>query len=278
MASEHLSYRHFKNIFGDLGVTAWTKFNWFSNGLPDGEYNGITKVTLKRNIQWVGYDYPSGFGIYVRSIPVIEPDSTSQLWGYGFSNLKILQYTAFNQPIIETCIAVHPDGSVNIHIEGLNTFGDYMEYLDEHPIILYYYDRNVWGGVMIPSCLPGSGDSAYFYQNQVFKNVEIRDVRGDFEYIDVHENSSTSLNNYRRNVIASSRSVGELYFKDISIQHSAYTFNNKWMPRAVVYKLSSAQALSLAPQLLDEPMEEPKVAEVVKEEKYKDVIFSLDNI
>lgn len=31
MANRHLSYEEFKNIFGDLGVTEWTKYNWLDN-------------------------------------------------------------------------------------------------------------------------------------------------------------------------------------------------------------------------------------------------------
>lgn len=31
MANRHLSYDEFKNIFGDLGVTEWTKYNWLDN-------------------------------------------------------------------------------------------------------------------------------------------------------------------------------------------------------------------------------------------------------
>jgi len=37
MANRHLSYTEFKNRFGDLGITEWTKYNWLSNynfGLP----------------------------------------------------------------------------------------------------------------------------------------------------------------------------------------------------------------------------------------------------
>jgi len=31
MANRHLSYNEFKNIFGDLGITEWTKYNWLDN-------------------------------------------------------------------------------------------------------------------------------------------------------------------------------------------------------------------------------------------------------
>ena len=31
MANRHLSYEEFKNIFGDLGITEWVKYNWLDN-------------------------------------------------------------------------------------------------------------------------------------------------------------------------------------------------------------------------------------------------------
>lgn len=41
---KHLSYRQFEDFFGDLGLTAWVKFNWLAE-VPDG-YDKVDLSTL----------------------------------------------------------------------------------------------------------------------------------------------------------------------------------------------------------------------------------------
>lgn len=50
MGWQHLSYNDFKDFFGDLGLTAWVKFNWLAE-VPDG-FNKVDLGTL----EWTYYE------------------------------------------------------------------------------------------------------------------------------------------------------------------------------------------------------------------------------
>lgn len=48
MANKHLSYKQFKDIFGDLGLTKWVKFNWLGEAPISNEYEYIEYYKFNR--------------------------------------------------------------------------------------------------------------------------------------------------------------------------------------------------------------------------------------
>lgn len=91
---KHLSYTQFKNIFGEWGVTAWLKFNWLANGLPDGTYNGLTKVTIKSvtNIN-------NNKRAYIGQVTPIKVNDNNAIWNYGLCSLKVISSNASYQGV-----------------------------------------------------------------------------------------------------------------------------------------------------------------------------------
>lgn len=289
MALEHLSYRQFKNIFGDLGVTAWIKFNWLSNGLPDGEYNGITKRALTVNNSWsLG---PNGNSVYISAlIYPIPSDAINKKWTYGFSNYPIVSRNDIDTtPTISICVS--NTGSIIFRNPNLHTKDEYIEYTKKHPIILYYYDNRVWGGLELKNFNLGYrriNESPH----KVVYTMDISDrypspqpTEKQYQVIrDVHGNMPT------KNITA--------WYEAPLYDVSAYMFTQTnraiyiafpydlsesnirtWLSHRVIVYLkntqSPAQALSLAPQSLDEPTSEEIVKEEVETAK---AIFSLDHI
>jgi len=240
---KHLSYRQFKNIFGDLGVTAWTKFNWLSNGLPDGEYNGITKVTYTA----LPNNAVAQVGGFYWNMNVI-PTTSDKVWSYGFSNWPIIatqQWGNKNKDLIGI------SNVMNIHIEGLErTKEAYNAYLKEHPLIIYYYDKNEWGGTIITDGVFDSDDHYLYKVVTGAQNKEVKDVQGEFENMTL---PSPSWGRLKDKHIASSLTNDYVLIRDNSI-NTYNQFLNKYLPRAIVYRLSSTQLLSL--QSEDSDLEE----------------------
>ena len=61
MGWTHLSYKDFKDFFGDLGLTVWVKFNWLAE-VPDG----FDKIRLDQ-VTWTRYSTTSIF--YSAGVP-----------------------------------------------------------------------------------------------------------------------------------------------------------------------------------------------------------------
>lgn len=243
MANKHISYRQFKNIFGDLGVTYWTKYNWLSNGLPDGEYNGITKVTIDGSEENWNY-FAGGKILFLRNDFVIPPVSSDLVWQYGFSNYEIGSRLSQDDPTDHVYMSVESSaqsvaerdrGAICIKFPNSFTSQAKMkEYLKEHPIILYYYDRNIWGGEIVNSVT--AGQENLYYVSSDITNRAIRDVKGDFE--GVSPMTSSELHDSPLDlVVCNNPSNRSIYFKDDSIGLNATEFNAKYCPRAIVYKL-----------------------------------------
>lgn len=232
---KHLSYRQFKNIFGDWGVTAWVKFNWLSNGLPDGTYNGITKVTIKTitNIN-------NNKRALINSVMPIAPADNNTVWQYGYASLKIISGNASYQGVTYNNVSVDANGYMFIQIPSIaQTKEAYEEYLNKYPVVFYFYDRREWVGSIV-NYVSGGVTVIYTLQPQTFRK-DVRDVLGTFETkptmnnTDVLESSddlficSTNMNGYN-----------EIYFKDNSIgtgESGARAFIRKYCPRPIVYKI-----------------------------------------
>lgn len=239
MANKHISYRQFKNIFGDLGLTAWVKYNWLSNGLPDGEYNGITKVTFEDISDW-SFVSDTRQIAYLRNSFIIPPSSQAETWAYGFSNYKIITRSEMDNAVNVPSIAidggtnVQDRGAICVKIPNCDTKAKVAAYLKDHPIILYYYNRNVWGGEIVNSVT--AGQENLYYVSSDITNRAIRDVKGDFE--SVSPMTSSELHDSPLDlVVCNNPSNRSIYFKDDSIGLNATEFNAKYCPRAIVYKL-----------------------------------------
>lgn len=164
---KHLSYRQFKNIFGDWGVTVWVKFNWLSNGLPDGTYNGITKVTIKTitNI--------NNKRALINSVMPIAPADNNTVWQYGYASLKIISGNASYQGVPYNNVSVDANGYMFIQIPSIaQTKEAYEEYLNKYPVVFYFYDRRTYGAYTItqdttlePYSTTGDGNTLYSINN-----------------------------------------------------------------------------------------------------------------
>lgn len=225
---KHLSYRQFKNIFGDWGVTAWVKFNWLSNGLPDGTYNGITKVTInqlpstaritsRQNAFYFPYSNPIAFG------------EDNSIYPYWLSNYETISANGIGNTD-KTLISYSSSSNVTIRIKDIPVSIDaYNEYLKTHPLILYFYNRIEWQGFILTSQNVAMAGAGQFFAT-LGRNKEIRDVLGDYENIEPQASW-----NFGDRQICTNSSNDFVMIKDSRFT-SKNDFASAMLPRAIVYK------------------------------------------
>lgn len=220
---KHLSYRQFKNIFGDWGVTAWVKFNWLSNGLPDGTYNGITKVTL----DGTGFSYHSS-GVIYKYFPFVAAVNNDSPYPFGFASVPIVG--ANQERTIEGLhVAFHTNGNIDVCFSNKTSRSEIEGALKKNPITLYFYNRNEWRGFTLTAQNTAMGGAGQFFAT-LGRNKEVRDVLGDYENIEPQANW-----NFGDKQICTNSSNDFVMIKDSRFT-SKDDFASAMLPRAIVYK------------------------------------------
>lgn len=228
---KHISYNQFKNIFGDWGATYWTKHNWLSNGLPDGVYNGITKVTITS----VEYINSSKRGYISNVFPIAVANNV--VWGYGFSNYEVTDANTSYTGTTRNMICVDLNGFVFVNLVGIpQTKAAYDAYLKKHPIILCYYNKNEWQGTRIDDVIYASVNGLY-YANIGVNGKEVRDPKGNFENIESTTAQTMMVDPRDMIIMNGSTASNRMYAKDVSlIGGTSEQFKNKYLPMFIVYK------------------------------------------
>lgn len=236
---KHLSYRQFKNIFGDWGVTAWVKFNWLSNGLPDGTYNGITKVTIKTvtNIN-------NNKRALINSVMPIAPADNNAVWQYGFASLKIISGNASLQGVTYNNVSVDANGYMFIQIPSIaQTKEAYEAYLNKYPVVFYFYDRRTYGAYTItqnttlePYSTTGDGNTLYSVNEITSSMAKTSSQRVDEIRLEGYDvGYSTNWNYEPYLVIQYSWKARPVWVRDKDFQNNATGLKNKLINKTIYF-------------------------------------------
>ena len=248
-----MSYDRFKNTFGDLGVAKWRAFLMDNNNLPDGTYNGITKVTINKlpanhNTMDAKGRFAFSFSLnkYKSFIP---PSSNDDVWQYGFTNWNLL-YVNKTWSENATCCGMTTNGYMYIKVyPQLSSEDEFNAYLAKHPLVLYYYDSSVYSGAIV------TADKMYvtscFYTHDatdatmpVGTNTDMHDVLGKYHWYG-NVGYTSSYKAYDADLmIGAGVGSGESTYHRVNFKNNAYTldetgltqFKANELPRAIVWK------------------------------------------
>ena len=83
MANRHLSYEEFKNIFGDLGITEWTKYNWLDNNFNLPSSLVRVEYVESTGTQWVdlGFKCTQNHRVEILAVNTKPTISGNRLFG-----------------------------------------------------------------------------------------------------------------------------------------------------------------------------------------------------
>jgi hypothetical protein len=242
-----MSYDRFKNTFGDLGVAKWRAFLMDNNNLPDGTYNGITKVTISYAI---GINSQYNFVYFsVASKPYIPPASNSEVWQYGFVNYTLIHRDGIDYDVAAPSVCITNKSILAFKVPNLTTLDEYNAYLAKHPIVLYYYDSSVYTGSIVTA---DKMDVAHcFYTTNatdttmpVGTNTDIHDVLGKYHWYG-NVGGTVSYKEYDADLmIGAGYNSGDSTNHRVSFKNNAYTldatgltqFKANELPRAIVWR------------------------------------------
>lgn len=247
-----LSYREFSNIFGDLGVTYWTKYNYLENPFKNRTVNGITNITITN----VTLARPENNRCYAVNIADILTTDNNTAWCYGWSNYEIISNSSSESTIpTKPSIAITNTKNVYVNLPGVEcTKEAYDRYLAEHPLIIYYYSSNTWSGFICDTVTA----AFCFYQDGIqWPSSDtgrdfpvVRDVQGKYKWVG-NLGFTADYDNYPEDLLIGCGSGGRqtgmhrIYFKDTSYNLNANEFKANELPRAVVWT-KTADAVAVA--------------------------------
>ena len=239
---KHLSYNQFSNIFGDLGITYWTKYNYLENPFKNQTINGVTNKTFTS----ITLARPENNRCYVANIADIITTDINTVWCFGWSNYDIISDRSSGWTIpTNPSIAIAESKNLYVNLPGVDTTKEaYDAYLEKHPLIIYYYSSNTWSGSICTTVATAQCfylDGAQWPTSDTGKDFPImRDVQGKYKWIG-NLGFTTNYANNPNDLLIGCGSGGlqqdmhRIYFKNTSYKLNASEFVEGELPRAVVW-------------------------------------------